>query len=153
MTTDGRPLDSINRAIARLLRLNASRAAFARSAAVAGVPLTQPAYVLLRAVVERGPLPMSQLAGLAQMDSGMAARQVNRLVDDSLVRRRADPTDGRVTLIEPTARGRRTATALYDVRLRHLQRSLGGWSERDLRTFDRLLTRFVADMAATPYDE
>lgn len=148
----GAAFESINRAVGRLLRLNASRAAFTRSANAAGVDLTQPTYLLLRQVVEHGPVAMGRLAELAQMDVGMATRQVTRLVDDGFVERRTDPADGRVALVTATRSGRRTANALAAVRNRHLTQSLQGWSDRDLRTLDRLLTRFVDDMAATRYE-
>ena len=144
--------DSINRAVGRLLRLHASRAAFAKSAAAAGVTLTQPTYLLLRQVIEHGPVPMGRLAELARMDVGMATREVAKLADDGLVERQPDPSDGRVALVVATRAGRRAGDALHAVRLRHLTRSLRGWSDRDVRTLDRLLTRFVDDMAATSYE-
>jgi DNA-binding MarR family transcriptional regulator len=148
---DSPALDSINRAVARLLRLNASRSAFARSAAAAGVSLSQPAYLLLRTVAEHGPLAVGRLAELSRMDVGMATREVAKLVEDGLVERRGDPTDGRVALVTVTRAGQRAGAALHAVRIGHLAASLEGWSARDLATFDRLLTRFVDDMAATSY--
>jgi DNA-binding MarR family transcriptional regulator len=144
--------DSINRAVGRLLRLNASRSAFAKSAAAARVTLTQPTYLLLRQVTEHGPVSMGRLAELARMDVGMATRAVGRLVEDGLVERQPDPHDGRVALVIATRAGRRASAALHAVRMRHLTSSLAGWSDRDLRTLDRLLTRFVDDMVATSYE-
>jgi DNA-binding MarR family transcriptional regulator len=144
--------DSINRAVGRLLRLNASRAAFAKSAAAAGVSLTQPTYLLLRQVTEHGPVSMGRLAELARMDVGMATRAIARLADDGLVERQPDPTDGRVALVVATRAGRRAGAALNAVRMRQLTASLDCWSERDLRTLVRLLTRFVDDMVATSYE-
>jgi DNA-binding MarR family transcriptional regulator len=148
---DRDPLDEINRATARLLRLNASRSAFARSAAAAGVELTHPAYLLLRAIAERGPMPISSLAGLVTMDPGTAARQVTKLVQAGLAERREDAADGRVSLVAVTRRGAAAARSLTDIRTHHLSASVQHWSERDLATFARLLTRFVDDMAATSY--
>lgn len=150
---DESALASINRTLARLMRRSGSRAAFARQAAAAKVSLTQPAYTLLRIMIDTGPLPMGELARLAHMDVGMATRQVNALVDDGLVAREPDASDGRVTLAKATTKGARAAGAIQDIRMRHLERSLADWSPRDLRTLDRLLTRFQADTEVTPFDE
>ncbi|MBV9872538.1 MAG: MarR family transcriptional regulator [Frankiaceae bacterium] len=152
MSTDDPPLEAINRSVARLLRLNASRSAFARSADAAGVTLTQPRYLLLRAIIEQGPISMRVLAAAVNMDPGLAARQVAKLVADGLVTRRSDPEDGRVSMVAATRAGTRAGRALTDVRTRHLNDSVADWSDRDLATFARLLSWFVDDMAATSYE-
>lgn len=144
-------LDDINRAVARLLRLNASRSTFARSTAAAGVSLTHPAYLLLRAIVDHGPIQMRQVAELVHMDPGTAAKQVAKLVDADLVRRLEDDSDGRVSLVAATRRGVKAGKALTEVRTRHLSTSVAAWSEQDLQALATLLTRFVDDMASTSY--
>ena len=58
-------LDSINHSLARVMRLSGSRSMFARQAAAAGVDLAQPSYVLLRTLIDEGPLPMGGLARIA----------------------------------------------------------------------------------------
>lgn len=98
-------LDSISRTLARVMRLSGSRSMFARQAAAAGVVLTQPSYLLLRVLIDDGPLPMGALARAAQMDVGMATRQVGALVEAGLVTRDPDPADARVSLVAPTQRG------------------------------------------------
>jgi DNA-binding MarR family transcriptional regulator len=150
--TDTDALETINRSIARLLRLNASRSAFAKSAGAAGVALSHPAYLLLRAVIDQGPIAMRSLAGTVNMDPGMAARQVTRLVAEGLVERFPDPNDGRVSLVAATRSGKAASGALTDVRTRHLANSVAKWSDRDLQNLARLLSRFVDDMAETGYE-
>jgi DNA-binding MarR family transcriptional regulator len=146
-------IDSVQRTLSSLMRVSASRSTFARQSAASGVALTQPAYVLLRVMLDTGPIPMGELARLAYMDEGMAARQVASLVDEELATRRPDPADGRVTLVLPTPRGERAATALRDVRTRHLERALAGWSVADLDALGELLLRFQTDAASTPFEE
>lgn len=152
-TTGGQPLASINRTLSRLVRLSASRAAFGHQAAAAGVPLTQPSYALLRIMIDRDGVTMGELARLAHMDLGLATRQVGKLVDDGYAERRPDPTDGRVTRVSATPAGHEVAAALQAVRMAHLERSLAGWSDRDLRAFDSLLTRFVSDTESTSFED
>jgi MarR family len=60
---------------------------FARQASAADVDLSQPSYVLLRTLIDEGPLPMGALARIAHMDMGMATRQVSGLVETGLVTR------------------------------------------------------------------
>lgn len=146
-------LDSINRTLTRILRLSSSRATFARQAAAADVSLSQPAYALLRILIDDGPLPSSSLARTAHMDVAMATRQVNAMHDAGLVVRRPDPADGRVSLVAATKEGRRAAGALQEVRRHHLERALAGWTAADLSDLDRLLARFVADTTATSFED
>jgi DNA-binding MarR family transcriptional regulator len=146
-------VDSISATLARIVRLSVSRSAFARQASAADTELSQPSYILLRVLIDEGPLPMGRLASLAHMDVGMATRRVQALVDLGLVTRRADPSDGRVSVIETTVDGERAAGALHEVRRDHLARALADWSVSELRQFDRLLTKFLEDTKKTPIDE
>lgn len=146
-------LDSISHTLAQVMRLSGSRSMFARQAAAAGVVLTQPSYVLLRVLIDEGPQSMGALARAAHMDVGMATRQVSSLVEANLATREPDPADARVTLIAVTRTGRRVAGSLQEVRRRHLQRALSGWTRADLDEFDRLLTRFFDDSVGTPIDD
>ena len=149
---DDAALDAINAAVARLLRLNASRSAFARSSEAAGARMSHPGFLLLRAVIESGPLSMGDLAELVNMDGGTAARQISRLVESGLVERLLDPTDGRISLISATPEGLAAGTAIREVRLRHLRASLDDWSDREVRALAKLLPRFVDGMAARSYE-
>lgn len=125
---------------------------FKRQAAAADVQLSQASYTLLRSIADDGPMPMGELARLAHMDLGMAARIVQGLQDDGMVTRFSDPADGRKTMVEVSAAGQHTARALQDVRRDHLERALSDWSVADLREFDRLLGRFLTDTTVTSFD-
>lgn len=146
-------VDSISATLARIVRLSVSRSAFARQSSAADTELSQPSYILLRVLIDEGPLPMGRLASMAHMDSGMTTRRVRALADAGLVARRADLADGRVSVIGTTAAGKRAAAALHEVRRDHLARALSDWSTADLRQFDRLLTNFLGDTRKTPITE
>ncbi|CAM4422806.1 MarR family protein [Mycobacterium basiliense] len=141
---------SISATLAQIVRLSVSRSAFAGQASAANTALSQPSYMLLRVLIDEGPLPLSRLARLAHMDPGMATRRVRALIDSGLATRHTDPHDGRVSVIEATTDGQRAAGALHEVRRDHLARALSGWSPADLREFDRLLTKFLNDTRQTP---
>lgn len=146
-------LDSISATLAQVMRLSGSRSMFARQAEAAGVGLTQPSYLLLRVLIDEGPRSMGTLARAAHMDVGMATRQVSALVEAGLATREPDPADARVILIAVTPAGRRVAGALQDIRRIHLQRALSGWTRAELDEFDRLLSRFLHDTVATPFED
>ncbi|OMC55762.1 MarR family transcriptional regulator [Mycobacterium sp. IS-836] len=143
-------VDSISATLSRIVRLSVSRSAFARQASAADTELSQPSYILLRVLIDEGPLPIGRLATVAHMDVGMATRRVRALADAGLVTRRGDPGDGRVSVIEATADGVRAAGSLHEVRRDHLARALSGWSAAELAQFDRLLARFLEDTTKTP---
>ena len=95
---------------------------------------------------------MGALARAAQMDVGMATRQVGALVEAGLVTRDPDPADARVSLVAPTgtrAPGRGIAAG----RGAGICSALSGWTAAELQEFDRLLTRFFDDSVGTPIDD
>jgi DNA-binding MarR family transcriptional regulator len=59
----------------------------------------------LKALGQRGPLPMSELAGVLQCDSSNVTGIVDRLEDRGLVVRGSAPHDRRVKLLELTESG------------------------------------------------
>lgn len=80
--------------------------------------LTAPRLSALSVVVHAGPLPIGDLAAAEQVRPPTMTRLVTSLERDDLVARRADSTDGRVQLVEATARGR---TILEEGRRRRVQ--------------------------------
>ena len=59
----------------------------------------------LKALGQRGPIPMNELAGVLLCDSSNVTGIVDRLEDRGLVVRQPAPHDRRVKLLELTARG------------------------------------------------
>ena len=106
------------------------------------------AHVLLRALSLEGPMRSSALADRIESDPSTVSRQVAALVRDGLVERRADPEDGRATLLVPTPKADAILREQNQIRLQHFDRMLAHWSASDLRTFGELLQRFTND-----YDE
>jgi DNA-binding MarR family transcriptional regulator len=103
------------------------------------------ASVIIACVVHEGPLRASALAEAVQSDPSTISRQVATLVKDGLLERRADPVDGRASLLVITPKGEEAYRAQVDMRNEHFAEMLGGWGERDLRRFTALLRRFTDD--------
>ena len=101
------------------------------------------AHIVLKALQVEGPMRSSALADAIQSDPSTVSRQVAALVKDGLVERRADPVDGRASLLVLTPKAADVLTDHDDLRLQHFARMLDGWSARDVREFGRLLERFT----------
>jgi DNA-binding MarR family transcriptional regulator len=104
------------------------------------------AHVLLKAVAGNGPLRAGALAECVHSDPSTVSRQVAALVKEGLLERRADPEDGRASLLVVTDRGANVLGEHDEIRLRHFAGMLEDWSERDVHRFVMLLRRFADDL-------
>ncbi len=103
------------------------------------------AVLLLKTLVHVGPSRSSALAAAVHSDPSTVSRQIAGLVRAGLVERRADPEDGRASVLVPTEAG---LTVLEEQRKRvglALARVVRQWEPADLDRFLDLLDKFVAD--------
>lgn len=107
------------------------------------------ALVLLFPLVRLGPLRQTALAELVHADPSTVSRHVAALVEQGLVRRVADETDGRASRLVVTDAGRESLEGLRREREAHLERVTAGWDVDDLATLTTLFGRLVDDLAAT----
>jgi DNA-binding MarR family transcriptional regulator len=107
------------------------------------------ALVLLFPLVRLGPLRQGALAELVHADPSTVSRHVAALVEQGLVRRVADESDGRASRLVVTEEGHAAVESLRRERESHLERVTAGWSEADLATFTTLFGRLLDDLAAT----
>ncbi|HEY3506997.1 MAG TPA: MarR family winged helix-turn-helix transcriptional regulator [Actinocatenispora sp.] len=81
--------------------------------------------------------------------AGRAARRPHRAaLDAGLLRRGADPTDGRRSPLRLTAAGRHALDRVHAFRRDVVAEATAGWSAADRVALAGLLTRFVADFTA-----
>lgn len=109
--------------------------------------LSAPRLSALSVLVFGGPMSLKALAAAEQVRPPTMTRLVQALERDGLVRRRADPGDGRGVLLEPTRRGRSTLQAGRRRRVAALARELENLPERDVRALDRAIP-IIARVAA-----
>lgn len=102
-------------------------------------------YVLLFQLVRRGPQRSSALAGNVCVDPSTISRQVAQLVKLGLVERRADPDDGRATLLVATTEGERVHAGVKFRRERAIARLVEHWAPDDVDTLTTLLLRLNDD--------
>jgi DNA-binding MarR family transcriptional regulator len=89
------------------------------------------------------PMRSGALAECVQSDPSTVSRQVAALVKDGYLERRADPDDGRASLLVLTPKAHTLLAEHDQIRLTYFARMLDGWSDTDLRRFAALLERFA----------
>jgi DNA-binding MarR family transcriptional regulator len=106
------------------------------------------ARVVLRCVANDGPMRASAVAECLHSDPSTVSRQVAALVKDGLLERRADPMDGRASLLVTTPRADVVLAEHDKIKRQHFAQMLSGWDTADLRRFSELLARYTADFEA-----
>lgn len=99
--------------------------------------LSAPRLSALSVVVWAGPLTLGALATAEQVRPPTMTRLVQGLEAAGLVRRQADPADGRIAIISATARGRRTLEAGRARRVRLLTERLATLTAEERSTLSR----------------
>jgi DNA-binding MarR family transcriptional regulator len=115
----------------------------ARMIAAAENDVEWSSHVLLRCLHTEGPMRASAIADVLQSDPSTVSRQVATLVKDGLLERRADPADGRASILVLTPEADTVLAEHERIRLEYFARMLEGWSDADLRRFAGLLGRFT----------
>jgi DNA-binding MarR family transcriptional regulator len=104
-------------------------------------------YGLLFHLTTGGPRRAGALAECVFVDPSTVSRQVDQLVRLGLVERRADPDDGRATLLAATEAGLELHRRMRERRNRVTAEMLASWAPSDVRTLTELLGRFTTEMA------
>ncbi|MFD2090020.1 MarR family winged helix-turn-helix transcriptional regulator [Blastococcus deserti] len=107
------------------------------------------ALVLLHPLARLGPLRQVALAELLHADPSTVSRHVAALVEQGLVRRVADESDGRASRLVVTDAGHAALETLRREREAQLERVTADWDRADLATLTRLLGRLLDDIATT----
>lgn len=113
-----------------------------------GDTLDHSAHIVMFALRCNGALRLSDLAGKLELDASTASRHVRSLEQLGLIRRSPDPDDGRAFRVELTEQGIEQWEASARHRMELLSAAMEGWSEEDVQTFERLMTRFADGVAA-----
>ncbi|HEY0449065.1 MarR family transcriptional regulator [Actinophytocola sp.] len=117
---DAEAVTRLRRVIGRLARL--------LNASSSGEGLTPTQASVLGLVAYRGPLGLAELTELEGLNPTMVSRLVSKLDADGLVRRRPDPADQRVVLLEATDAGRQTHQRILEARTETVAKILDGLS-------------------------
>lgn len=115
------------------------------------IGITAPRLSALSVVVFVGPLTLGQLASAEQVKPPTMTRIVTGLEEDGLVERRDDASDGRLTQIHATAKGRKILAAGRARRVETLSavvRALDTECRKELASGVRVLQELVSALRA-----
>ena len=101
--------------------------------------LDRASYLLARTLEAGGPIRLNDLAVRLGLDATTLTRQVATMQAQGLVDRRAEPTDGRVSLIALAPVGEEKMLAEQRARRGRVRQLLEGWPKRDQAELGRLL--------------
>jgi DNA-binding MarR family transcriptional regulator len=101
---------------------------------------------LLYTVNCAGPLRLSDLAGMVQLDISTVSRHVRALEEAGCLERATDPGDRRAAYLSLTASGRKVLDDTFARRRATLDAALSGWSSDDLSTLERLLNKLADNL-------
>jgi DNA-binding MarR family transcriptional regulator len=99
---------------------------------------------MLDALAARPGLSVSDIADAIGVDQPRASRLVNESVELGFVRRSPDPADGRRSVLELSAMGRRMLESAHEHRRAAVVEALDDFNDEEMAAFARLLERFVA---------
>jgi len=103
----------------------------------AGDDLSPSTMAALATIERHGPLTPSELAEIERIKRPTATRVLNRLAEDGLIERAADPTDGRSALIAVTKPGSALLKKLRSRKNAYLARRLRELSDDDVAALER----------------
>ncbi|MEU4449445.1 MarR family transcriptional regulator [Actinosynnema sp. NPDC050801] len=126
-----------------LVRMNKMHACVAAHMSKSG--LDKASFVLLANLNQLGPSRASALAEAVFSDPSTVSRQVATLVKDGLVERRADPEDGRASVLAVTGAGARLLAERRAQRNAALARLFADWPTQEWGQFIEYFERFVGD--------
>ncbi|BCK53613.1 MarR family winged helix-turn-helix transcriptional regulator [Nocardia wallacei] len=140
---DNEVIDTIGQQLIRLGRIR--ERTNAQIAAASGGEIEISAYSIIFRLLADGPMRSGTLAEAMFSDASTISRQVAGLVKRGLIERRADPDDGRASVLTVTDAGRELAEQLRKRRVEMLEHIVADWDRADREQLATLLRRFVDD--------
>lgn len=105
------------------------------------------AFPILRTLADHGSRRSSAIAEAVMLDPSRVSRMIAHLVERGLVERRADPVDGRATIVQITDAGRDVDRALCLQREQTLAEIVSDWDRSDVAALAGLLDRLADDLS------
>lgn len=130
-----------------MTRLNKMHAQVTHQMAKQG--MDKSAFILLLTLAGLGECRSSGLAEAVFSDPSTVSRQVAGLVKDGLVERRADPADGRASVLAVTQAGHELLIERRRMRIEAFEAVFADWSDEELKVFADLFERFAHDYERT----
>jgi DNA-binding MarR family transcriptional regulator len=137
--------EQVEDALVPLVRYLSSPRTWRQIAVATDVALDRARYVVLRAVAESEPVRTTTLAEQVGVDPSTMSRHVNLLEQAGLVRRVADPDDGRATSVSLSPAGRHVMEKVQAARHDLITGAIADWTNDDRTQLASLLGRLAGD--------
>ncbi|HSE09569.1 MAG TPA: MarR family transcriptional regulator [Nocardioidaceae bacterium] len=111
-----------------------------------GEDLDFSAILLMKALLQGGPMRLSTLAAALDVDASTVSRQVRHLEDRGLLERTCDPDDGRASRIALSTEGRTRLEAGAQRRRALVGGLLESWPPEDRERLRTLLNRLLEEL-------
>lgn len=105
---------------------------------------------VLKTLLHNGPLRLSALASLLDLDASTVSRHARQLQERGLVERTDDPADGRASQVMVSEEGIACLRAGAAARRSVIATALEPWPAEDREQLRVLLSRFYTDFTAAP---
>lgn len=143
-------LRRVEQAITRLGRIGNGRDAARIRAERSGVRISRPGIAILAVVNARGPLRLTEIAHLTELEPPLVSREIARLVVEGYVTRRADRTDGRAAIVALTPQGTAAFRAYRSATDEIVTGTFARWGSDELHELAVTLERVVDDFIRQP---
>ena len=148
--TEQRPGDGVGRLAGELVRFarlgGRAKSMLYSGAGDQGADVS--ALMLLFPLLHMGPLRVTDLAEVKQADPSTVSRQAAQLVKAGLVRREADPADGRASRLAITPAGESTCHRVKSARQALISEALRDWPADRIAAFADLFNDFNSSIEA-----
>jgi DNA-binding MarR family transcriptional regulator len=108
--------------------------------------LDRASYLIARTLETTGAISINGLAAVLGVDATTITRQVATMESAHLLVRRADPNDGRVSLISLSPHGRKAMRTVQVARKKRIATLLADWTPGDRHDLGRLLAKFNREL-------
>lgn len=131
------------------LRLVSNHVSYGFARRLAGRDVTVAEWVLMRVLHGAPPIPPSRVATQMGMSRGAVTRLADRLIAKGLLRRTADPDDGRAQTLSLTRRGAALVPALAALADSNEAECFGHLAAAERAALERVLRDIAARFALT----
>lgn len=109
-------------------------------------------YRLLTVLMQEGPANIKDVCEHALLKRSTGGRAIERMRDKGWVKTKLNEGDHRVTDVQLTAEGKKMAKNLREITSRQLHRATSSLTNAELRQFDDMLVRIIANLSKLPIE-
>ena len=143
-------LRRVDRALTRIGRIALGRQAARYRAERSGVLLSRPAIAILACLRVRGPMRLSDVARDTDLEPPLVSRETRALVDGGYLCRGPHPTDGRVSIVELTEKGRLASETYRTAADAITAEVFCRWSASEIKQLVAQLERVAGEFSRPP---